>query len=80
MASQPFYVICLHVVNGRFNAMSVAGQEYRKNPARNSLAAFYYIRKRYGMRGFFRGLLPTALYTVIVLWDSLVAPLLSEGD
>ena len=76
-ASQPFYVISLHVANARHNQGQQVVQ-LKESATRNSYRAYFHIKRKYGFRGFFRGLLPTTLYSVIVLYDILIQQIFTD--
>mmetsp|Transcript_36723 Transcript_36723/g.48209 ORF Transcript_36723/g.48209 Transcript_36723/m.48209 type:complete len:93 (-) Transcript_36723:107-385(-) len=81
IVSQPFYVISMHVMNARYNQSgSGLTYEHKKAPCRNSYQAYKYILRTHGTRGFYRGLLPTTLFSTIVLWDSLKLTLFASQD
>lgn len=77
--SQPFYVISMHVINSRYNDVGNV-MTHKESACRNSYRAFYYIRRKYGMRGFMRGFMPTTLFTTIVLWDLIASTVLLDED
>ena len=77
--SQPFYVISMHVMNTRYNDAHLGfSQTHKQSAARNGLRAFSYIMRTYGIRGYWRGLLPTTLFSTIILWDVLHDKILSD--
>ena len=78
--SQPWYVVSMHVMNSRYNQSGGLIEEHKRSACRNSYQAYKYILRTYGTRGFYRGLLPTTLFSTIVLWDSLKLTLFSGNN
>ena len=80
VAAQPFSVVAAHVINARYQNTNGGrySQTLSESPTRNSFRAFRFIVRKYGVRGLFRGLLPTALFSIAVLYDSVIAQLLKE--
>ena len=80
LASQPFSVVAAHVINARYQNTNGGrySQSLKESPTRNSFRAFHFIVRKYGFRGLFRGLLPTALFSIAVLYDSVITQLLKE--
>lgn len=56
LVMQPLNVISIQVIWSRFNKNPVEKEAFR-----NSISAFYNIRKLHGLRGYYRGFVPTAI-------------------
>ena len=77
LCAQPFYVVSMHVVNYRYNEPNVPNSA-SKVRRMSSMRAIHYIGNRYGLRGFFRGLLPTTIFSIFALWDQLIPQLFED--
>lgn len=78
LCSHPFNVISCHVMNYRYNEPNLMLNQNKRVKPMNSFRAFFYIRRKYGLRGFYRGFLPSVIFTTIVLWDSLIGGILKD--
>ena len=72
-------MISCHAVNYRYNE-AMLGQTKQAKASWASVRAFAYVMRKYGPLGFYRGFLPSVLFTTITLWDTTIGHIIKDTN